>query len=237
MKLDSTFLKSVVYTPSLEHAEKLLRESEITNYAGFILLAVAISRRKEWLESESVAGLISASATLNEKLDDFVDALFVIFMFNMINVVANEFDIRPEWNTQGRFLLVRKRMMEFALPRIVKMTEIKTDGCVPVSLKKSSDELKLKGKEIWALFSQNPRIAIGIQQILHALSLTRNEAFGEQIDLSCKKSILEIFPIAVETSINKLSSDRLISHFDLFKLSANSRKMSCENKVEFGAPA
>lgn len=229
-RVDVCLLRRVVRAEDTDEAESILRDSEIADYAGYIMLAVATSSPRDWFAASKIRDLPKTALTIDGR-EKFVDALFVIFMFNILNGVAMEFDVRPDWTTGGAFPGLRKRIFEGVLLRLVKLSEVKTNEAISVRLQESFEELDLEWTDLWKLFSLMQRLETGIQQILFAMTLGGSEvlASGEN---SAEQRVHAVFSSAVRTSVTRLNNPQLVSLIKTIPASTCSHRTSCENKAE-----
>jgi hypothetical protein len=88
--------------------------------AFLIAAAVALTRNLPLPRAEAFSGLVIQSDWQKRA----IDALAVTFMFNIVNRIANAFELVPEWNSVGHTDWFRSRMhaiMSFGLPMLMPL--------------------------------------------------------------------------------------------------------------------
>ena len=209
-RVNACFLRSCFESGSIEVATKALRSSEVNEFWWPILLSIAVTRQNnDWLDY--LASVPTKDRDVSKS--QLIDCLFVTFMFNLINEVANSYQLRPEWNIMRWTGVFRKKILQTTLPSFVRMDPIDSEkaGNFSTNLPMSLVQLELPieseidgcspiGGEIWHCFNANPRVAISIQQIFFALALMRNDGGRSIADSEFKK----IFLAAVTHAVQKL---------------------------------
>jgi hypothetical protein len=96
----------------------------------------------------------------------------VIFMFNMINRIANAYDLQPEWNGLRSSKLgnrIGQAVMASGLPYVMPLQEIETADSEPTDFARSLQKFGFRRiGNVWREFEAQPRLAIAIEQLLIA---------------------------------------------------------------------
>ena len=217
--MDSRFLFQCSTANSLEEATHAIQFSELSEFWWLILFCIGVTNRNDdWIAK------LTSIPDKNLTKDQLVDGLFVTFMFNLINEIANRYDLQPEWSMIEWSGTVRKKLLQIALPSFVKMEQISCENDIDLTtnLSASITQLKLRGlsemwnslgsKYVWECFNEYPRIAITIQQIFFAAAL-----IGKHRDRgNCDENFQTVFCKAVEEAVMKLSNSMVNAAILLF---------------------
>jgi hypothetical protein len=178
-------IRQSIQSETISLLPALFESLGFTHRVGTVLsLAVAVTRGISIPQA-----LVPFPISANESLpldEDLVDAMSVVFMFNVVNRIANAFDIAPEWAMFGRIGIGRRIaqwIMSIGLPWHMSL-----DGLDETKLRIIAFDLVVPAHEagipvqhyaaIWPEIKRHPSLSTAIYQMLWA-SLTCSELSGE----------------------------------------------------------
>ena len=212
--VSASFLFECSKFESLEDATKAVESSELNEFCWLLLVSIAITRRdNDWLKK--LAEKLTEPQNSVSK-DQLLDALFVSFMFNLINEVANRCSLRPEWHMVKWSGMFRRKALQTALLTFVKMKPVSPENGIacPYNLAESLLQLGLHSSDfpktrngVWKCFDENPRMAVSIQQILFALALICKEGKS----FKQRDKFPDVLHKAVSAAVDKLNAPEVDS--------------------------
>lgn len=186
-------------------------------------LAVAVTRRIS-IPDDLFPSPTSASEPM--PLDeDLFDAMTIVFMFNVVNRIANAFDIAPEWAMLGRVGVGRRIaqwIMSIGLQWHMSLEGLGDIGHenIAVDLIYPALELGLpvqRFSAIWPELNRDPSVRTAIYQLLW-VSLTCSELSGEFLR-RCVEVVMPAPGVSPTTFSDPLSEYCAVVFFRPFQFS------------------